>query len=108
MSTRQVKLWLTRAKRYHNALQEKEKKKEELKENPALIEKLISWAEDILKDKPALRKAFFNETNFIKALENNEKIVFVCVDRIVSEYITRNFSSKLKEVFKKEVLFESE
>ncbi len=106
MNSRQLKIWLNKAKKYFKE-EQKSKKAGELKEKPRLIEVLLSWAEKELKDKPATLRAFF-KGKFTKAYENNVEVVFLCVDRVICEVMERLYKDKIKELFKKKVRFLTE
>ena len=106
MTSRQLKIWLNRAKKYFEESQKAEKRGK-LIEKPKLINTLLRWAKKELKGKPATFKAFF-VGRFLTAYENNEKIVFICVDRVICEAMEKYYSSKVKELFKKEVVFLTE
>lgn len=106
MTSRQLKIWLNRAKKYFEESQKAEKRGK-LIEKPKLINTLLRWAKKELKGKPATFKAFF-VGRFLTAYENNEKIVFICVDRVICEAMEKYYSGKVKELFKKEVVFLTE
>jgi hypothetical protein len=104
MTSRQVKNWLKKAKDYF----EKEIKADsetELIEKPRLLEILRDWGRKKLEGKEILYKTYFGEGKLLKAYENNKKVVFKCVDRIVADLL-KKYAEELKEVFRKEVIFE--
>ena len=103
MTTRQVKLWLNRAKKYFNSEVQKAKETE-LVEKPRLLEILRDWGSKKYSDKPSLYRLYFGEDKVLKAYESNKRVVFVCLDKILAQLLSK-FSDELKEVFGKEVMF---
>jgi len=103
MTSRQVKIWLNKAKKYFKS-EAQNSKETELKEKTRLLEILKEWGKQKFDNKPALRKLYFESGNILKAYENNKKVVFVCVDKIFADLLSK-FSTELKEVFGKEVVF---
>jgi len=103
MTTRQVKLWLNRAKKYFNSEVQKAKESE-LVEKPKLLKVLRNWGSKKYPDKEHLYRLYFGEDKILKAYENNKKVVFVCLDKFLAGLLSK-FSSELKEVFGKEVIF---
>jgi len=74
-------------------------------EKPKLVEILREWGKKRLEGKPAIFKTLFGEDKVLAAYENNEKVVFKCVDQIIAELLQRKYAEALKEVFKKPVKF---
>lgn len=105
MSSRQIKIWLNKAKKYFKE-EENISKETELKEKPRLLEILRDWARKKFANKPILQKAYFGEDKILKAYENNKKVVFKCVDGILAKLLQKIYAKELKEVFHKEVVFE--
>ena len=104
MTTRQVQLWLNRAKKYFSSEVQKAKETE-LVEKPRLLEVLRDWGSKKYSDKPSLYRLYFGEDKVLKAYESNKRVVFVCLDKILAQLLSKNFSNELKEVFGKEVMF---
>jgi hypothetical protein len=105
MTSRQVRNWLKKARKYFES-EIKNDKETELIEKPRLLEILRDWGRKKLGGKEILYKIYFGEDKVLKAYENNKKVVFKCVDEIVVGLLKR-YSEELKEVFKKEVIFEA-
>jgi len=105
MSSKQVDKWLKEARKYFESLSEKDKETE-LVEKPRLLEILRDWGRKKLEGKEILYRTYFGENKVLKAFENNKKVVFKCVDRIMADLLTKMYSKELKEVFHKEVIFE--
>jgi len=105
MTSKQVEKWLKEAKTYFENLSENDKETE-LVEKPRLLEILRDWGRKKLEGKNFLYKTYFGEDKVLKAFENNKKVVFKCVDRIMADLLTKMYSKELKEVFHKEVIFE--
>ena len=105
MTSRQVRNWLKKARKYFES-EIKSDKETELIEKPRLLEILRDWGRKKLGGKEILYKIYFGEDKVLKAYENNKKVVFKCVDEIVVGLLKR-YSEELKEVFKKEVIFEA-
>ena len=107
MTSRQVRIWLNKARKYFNS-EDKTARESELVEKPRLLQVLREWGRKKLGDKEFLFKTYFSEYNLLKAYENNRKVVFVCIDKILSTLLNQEFAEELKEVFGKEVVFTSE
>jgi hypothetical protein len=107
MTSRQVRIWLNKARKYFNS-EAKTARESELVEKPRLLQVLREWGRKKLGDKEFLFKTYFSEYNLLKAYENNRKVVFVCIDKILSTLLNQEFAEELKEVFGKEVVFTSE
>jgi hypothetical protein len=107
MTSRQLKIWLRKAEKYFSEFREREKNKEEMEfvERPELVKFLHDWAKEEFASRSAVLKAFFGKGKVLRAFESDKKIVFKCVDRIVSEFLSKNVSAKLEEIFCKEVVF---
>jgi hypothetical protein len=107
MTSRQLKIWLRKAEKYFSGSGEREKNKEGMKfvERPELLEFLRDWAREEFAERSAVLKAFFGKDKVLQAFESDKKIVFKCVDRIVSEFLSKNVSTRLEEIFSKEVVF---
>ena len=104
MSTRQVRLWLNKAKKYFQSEVEKATETE-LVEKPRLLEVLRDWGRKRYSDKPSLYRLYFGEDKVLKAYESNKRVVFVCLDKYLAQLMSKNFAEELKEVFNKEVEF---
>jgi len=109
MSTRQVKIWLKKARKYFEE-EVKEDRKTELVEKPRLLEVLRKWGEKKFKNlderkRKILVNAYFGEDKVLKAYENNKKIVFTCIDRIMASLLSEKFGEEVKKVFGKKVIF---
>jgi len=105
MSSRQVKIWLNKARKY---LKEKDKETE-FKEKPRLLRILKDWAKNQPKysERQVLFKLYFEE-GILKAYENNKKVVFICIDRYMAKLLgkeLRDHTEELKELFGKEATF---
>ena len=105
MTSKQVEKWLKEAKTYFENLSENDKETE-LVEKPRLLEILRDWGRKKLEGKNFLYKTYFGEDKVLKAFENNKKVVFKCVDRIMADLLAKMYGKELKEVFHKEVIFE--
>jgi hypothetical protein len=104
MTSKQVRSWLKKAKEYFEN-DVKSDRETELIEKPRLLEILRDWGRKKLEGKEILYRTYFGEDKILKAYENNKKVVFECVDKIVADLL-KKYSEELKEVFKKEVIFE--
>ena len=105
MSSRQVDKWLKEARKYFESLSERDKETE-LVEKPRLLEILRDWGRKKLEGKNFLYKTYFGEDKILKAYENNKKVVFICVDRIMADLLAKMYGKELRDVFHKEVIFE--
>jgi len=105
MTSKQVEKWLKEAKVYFENLSGNDKETE-LVEKPRLLEILRDWGRKKLEGKNFLYKTYFGEDKVLKAYENNKKVVFKCVDRIMADLLAKMYGKELKEVFRKEVIFE--
>ena len=105
MTSKQVRIWLRKAKKYFEN-DVRSDKETELIEKPRLLEILRDWGRKKLEGKNSLYRLYFGEDKILKAYESNKKIVFKCADRIAAELLTRTYGKELKEVFHKEVIFE--
>jgi hypothetical protein len=105
MSSKQVDKWLKEARKYFESLSEKDKETE-LVEKPRLLEILRDWGRKKLEGKNFLYKTYFGEDKILKAYENNKKVVFICVDRIMADLLAKMYGKELRDVFHKEVIFE--
>ncbi len=103
MTSRQLKLWLNKAKKYFES-EVQASGEGNFTEKPRLLEVLRQWGKEKYKDKPSLYRLYFGEDKVLKAYENNKRIVFVCLDKYLAKLMS-NFSNELKRVFKKEVTF---
>ena len=103
MTAEQIDSWLGKAKKYFGSKVEIVEETK-LVEEPKLIEFLRNWGNLKYSDKPNLYKLYFGEGRIIKAYKNNRKVVFVCLDRVLAQLLSK-FSGELKEIFKKEVVF---
>ncbi len=104
MSTRQVKSWLNKAKKYFSSEVQKAKETK-LEEKPRLLEVLRDWGSKRYSDKPSLYRLYFGKDKVLKAYESNKKVVFVCLDRVLAQLLRKDFGEELKQVFNKEVEF---
>jgi DNA-binding PadR family transcriptional regulator len=104
MTSKQVESWLRKAKEYVESGIESDKETG-LIEKPRLLEILRDWGKKKLEGKEILYRTYFGEDKILKAYENNRKVIFKCVDKIVADLL-KKYSGELKEVFKKEVVFE--
>jgi len=104
MTSRQVKIWLRKAKKYFEAEVEKDKETD-LVEKPRLLKVLREWGKKKLERKEILFNTYFGDDKLLKAYENNKKVVFVCVDKILATLLSEKFGKELKDVFGKEVVF---
>jgi hypothetical protein len=104
MTSRQVKVWLNKAKKYFSSELSKGKETE-LVEKPRLLRVLREWGRKRLKGNEVLFSVYFGEDKLLKAYENNKKVVFVCVDDILAQLLSKKFGEELKEVFGKKVEF---
>ena len=105
MSSKQVDKWLKEARKYFESLSERDKETE-LVEKPRLLEILRDWGRKKLEGKNFLYKTYFGEDKILKAYENNKKVVFICVDRIMADLLAKMYGKELRDVFHKEVIFE--
>jgi hypothetical protein len=104
MTSRQVKIWLRKAKKYFETEIEKTKETK-LMEKPRLLKVLREWGKKKLEGKEILFNTYFGDDKLLKAYENNKKVVFVCVDEILAALLSEKFGKELKDVFGKEVVF---
>jgi len=104
MTSRQVKIWLNKAKKYFSS-EVSRAKETELIEKPRLLRVLREWGNKRLKGNEVLFNVYFGEDKLLKAYENNKKVVFVCVDEILAQLLSKKFGEELREVFGKEVEF---
>ena len=104
MTSRQVKVWLNKAKKYFSSEVSKAKETE-LVEKPRLLRVLREWGNKRLKGNEILFNVYFGEDKLLKAYENNKKVVFVCIDEILAQLLSKKFGEELKEVFGKKVEF---
>ena len=104
MTSRQVKIWLNKAKKYFSS-EVSRAKETELVEKPRLLRVLREWGNKRLKGNEVLFNVYFGENKLLKAYENNKKVVFVCVDEILAQLLSKKFGEELREVFGKEVEF---
>jgi len=103
MTSRQVKLWLNRAKKYFSSEVNKSRETK-LVEKPRLLEVLRDWGRKKYADKPSLYRVYFEKDKVLRAYESNKKVVFVCIDAILARILSR-FSEELSKVFGKKVEF---
>jgi hypothetical protein len=103
MTSRQLRNWLKKAKNYYEN-EVKNDKETEFIEKPKLLEILRNWGKKKLEGKKTVYNLMFGEDKVLKAYENNKKVVFKCVDRIVADLL-KKYAEELKEVFRKEVIF---
>ena len=104
MSTRQIKLWLKKKKKYFSS-EIQTAKETKLEEKPRLLEVLRDWGSKRYSDKPSLYRLYFGKDKVLKAYESNKKVVFVCLDRVLAQLLRKDFGEELKQVFNKEVEF---
>ena len=107
MTSRQVKTWLRKAKKYFESGVEKDKETE-LVEKPRLLQVLREWGKRRLEGKETIFRTLFGEGKLLKAYENNKKVVFVCIDEILATLLAQKFGNELKNVFGKEVIFSAQ
>jgi len=101
MDAEQVDKWLNEAKAYFGS----GVWKDELVENPELLETLRSWAKKKYLNDPNLCEVYFGKDRILKAYEGNKRIVFVCLDKLLARLLQPKFANELKEIFGKEVMF---
>lgn len=107
MTTRQVNIWLKKAREYFSSEIKKKKDKgysEDIVESSELIENLKIWGKKKYHDKPSLYRLYFGDDKILKAFENEKEIVFVCIDKILAQLLAKS-SKEIKEFFGKEVKF---
>jgi len=104
MTSKQIKSWLSKAKKYLETEAEKAKETK-LVEKTRLLEILQEWGKKKLEGKEVLFNTYFGNDKLLKAYESNKRVVFVCVDKILADLLTQKFKEELKEVFGKEVEF---
>jgi len=104
MTSKQIKSWLSKAKKYLETEAEKAKETK-LVEKTRLLEILREWGKKKLEGKEVLFNTYFGNDKLLRAYESNKRVVFVCVDKILADLLTQKFKEELKEVFGKEVEF---
>ena len=96
LNSKELKSYLREAQNYFESLVKSRSSEQLLKE-------FYSWAETTVPE--GVRRALFKKENIVDAEESIEKIVFYCRSLSLAKFYNKEYSSKLREYFGKEIEF---